>query len=149
MTAKDKISGPVFPLCTSKARFASMCLRQDLSTLTERVLYSSLPNGLLYDCMLVCHKERTVYVFQSSSLRGKDHPLTYSGLKGVMDGLGFDKNPDYKMVYVYCSDGNSESETGCVIMNYGNAEVSAADVEFVESRVTILTAGVCYYPNTA
>jgi hypothetical protein len=108
---------------------------------------STLHNGMLYDFMFVCHKERTVYVFQSSRLRGRDHAFDYSVLKEVMDGLGFDKNPDYKLVYVYCSDSSSKSEMGCVITNDHKAKASAADIEFVDSRLTVRIARVCYFPN--
>ena len=108
---------------------------------------STLHNALLCEFMFVCHKERTVYVFQSSCLRAKDRAFDYSILKKVMDGLGFDKNPDYKLVYVYCSDWSSKPEVGCVITNTHKAKASAADIEFVDSRLTILIARVCYYPN--
>ena len=36
-------------------------------------------------------------------MRARDRAFDYSVMKKVMDGLGFDKNPDYKLVYVYCS----------------------------------------------
>ena len=141
MTAENKIRNPQLPLCTSKARFASMCLREDVSTLAEGVLYmSSVHNGLPYNFMFVRHKKRTVHAFQSRSLRGKDHALEYSVLKKVMDRLGFDNNPDYKLVCVYCSDWSSESEVGCVIINNGRVMASAADIELVDSQMTIRIA---------
>ena len=50
-------------------------------------------------------------------------------------------------MHVYCSDWSSESELGRVITNNGRVMASAADIEFVDSRVTFRIARVCYWPN--
>ena len=137
---------PQFPLCSREIFFTAMYCKMDVSTMVEGVLYrSSMHNGALFDCMLVCHRNFAVYVFQSSNLAAKVHNLDYHTIKAVMDGLEFDKNPSYKLVYVYCSDSSKPSESACNITN--KTGVSAEDVAFVDSRMDIKIARVPYFPK--
>lgn len=147
----DQVDGPAFPLCEREEHFASMYLDCSVSTLKARTLYRcSIHGGALYDAMLVCHptadgKRGIVYAFQSSCKRANQHTFDYFTVKTVMDKLQFAENLNYDMCSVYCSDESSNSETGCTSSNTKN--VSEEDRKFVDERLIIKIARVCYYPE--
>ncbi len=147
ITSADSIDRPTFPLCNKSTWYSDMYLYCDVTQLEERTLYRSLVhNAALFDALLVCHANKTVYVFQSSNLRAKNHKFQYPVVKKVMDALRFDEHPDYRLVYVYCSDCSSASEMG-IVPDFDGDGVKEDIQKWVEERLTILIARVCYYPN--
>jgi hypothetical protein len=146
ITRKDKIDRPDIPPCTRQIIFCSKYLCKNVAKLQERVLYrSGVHNGALFDHLLVV--DHTVYVFQSSQISAKSHSLDYSTIKNVMDNLKFDQNPDYNMVYVYCSDNHSKKQTVCKITNENKKPLNEAMVAVIDKRFEIKIARVWYYPE--
>eukprot|EP01031_Cornospumella_fuschlensis_P034004 gene34004-41149_t len=86
--------------------FASQVYVCPVRSLDESRTYrSSLVKGWLYDFMTVNHTLKIVYFWQVSTDTPRKHAVTLNALEQVLKGLGMwgGQNPDYKVVYIYCS----------------------------------------------
>ena len=153
-----KIDAPHIQLCDRAILYPGVVLQEDVSNLKEKVLYHSCKhNAYLFDALTVSHKDKMVYMFQSSYLKGNEHNLSVSTIRTVLRGLCmWDDSThswisDYKVCFVYCSNENSKGEKGCVITTNsdgGTVEQDKVDIKtIVEPYFKIVIARVVYYPQ--
>jgi hypothetical protein len=144
----DSSERPKMTPCENMFLFKSMYLTTNVSELKSGTLYkSSAHNGALFDALIVDHNNKALYMFQSSSMAPDKHSLDYYTINTVMTKLQmFDKkNKGYKVVYIYCTDASTSTESGCVISN--NSELEDKDTDPIYERFTIFIARILFFPN--
>ena len=90
--------------CVRHTSFPAQYLSKPITELCEDTVYSSsLVNGAVYDLLVVNHKQRMVYLFQTTSQSAKGHAIKPSTVRNVLDGLSMQPGQagaDYRIAYI-------------------------------------------------
>lgn len=125
--------------------FHTQTINQLVVTLKDDLIYiSSLVNGYLYEMLVVDHKQKIVFVFQVTSLRGNKHECDYNTIKIVMENMKIIEC-QYTLCYVHCSDASSKSESAVIPTN--NHNLTNAETNIIKKHLKILIARVPFYRN--
>ena len=90
--------------CVRHTSFPAQYLSKPVTELCEDTVYSSsLVNGAVYDLLVVNHRQRMVYLFQTTSQSARGHTIKPSPVHKVLGGLSMQPGQagaDYRIAYI-------------------------------------------------